>query len=198
MKNIALSDAASVESALGALAEQLRARGERHDLVVIGGSALLALGLVLRVTRDVDVVATVIGDELAPAEPLPEGLVRARDKVARDLGLPNDWLNTGPAELLHLGLPNGFVDRLETRHLTPSLTVRFASRLDQIHFKLYAAVDDGGPGKHERDLTALAPTHDELVDAARWSRTHDPSPGYRESLEAALRHFGVDDVDLGS
>lgn len=198
MKNISFNDAASVKAALGALAEQLAARGERHDLVVIGGSALLALGLVLRVTRDVDVVATVIGGDLTPADPLPQGLVWARDKVARDLGMQNDWLNTGPAELLRLGLPDGFADRLETHHLGPYLTVRFASRLDQINFKLYAAVDDGGPGKHERDLVVLAPTPDELVAAARWSRTHDPSPGYRESLEAALRHFGIDDVDLGS
>jgi hypothetical protein len=77
----------------------------------------------------------------------------------------------------------------------PALTVSFASRLDQIHFKLYAAVDQG-PGKHEQDLHALEPTQDELVAAARWSRTHDPSDGYREMLIQALAFFGVEDADL--
>ena len=66
---------------------------------------------------------------------------------------------------------------------------------DQIHFKLYAAVDQG-PGKHEADLCALAPTEAELVAAARWSRLQDPSEGYAGVLRGALKSFGVTDVDL--
>ena len=66
-----------------------------------------------------------------------------------------------------------------------ALTVHFASRIDQIHFKLYAMVDQGA-GKHEADLRALAPTTAELLEAARWTRTHDPSEGFREELVAAL------------
>lgn len=90
----------------------------------------------------------------------------------------------------------GFSERLVVRRIAPSLTVRYASRTDQIHLKLYAAVDHGGPGKHEQDLRALNPTPTELVSAARWSRMHDPSPGYRESLVLALQYFGVADVEL--
>ena len=74
--------------------------------------------------------------------------------------------------------------------------VNFASRLDQIHFKLYALVDQGA-GKHEQDLRALKPTAEELMQAARWTRTHDPSPGFEEMLERALRHLGVENADLG-
>ncbi len=88
------------------------------------------------------------------------------------------------------------MDRAERREYGPGLTVSFASRTDQIHLKLYATVDQG-PGKHEHDLRALEPAPEELVEAARWTRTHDPSEGYREGLEAALRYLGVDDVDLG-
>lgn len=75
---------------------------------------------------------------------------------------------------------------------------QFASLVafDQIHFKLYALVDQG-VGRHEEDLRALAPTRDELLAAARWTQTHDPSPGFREQLEAALRYLGLEDVDLG-
>jgi hypothetical protein len=39
---------------LGALAEQLGALGVPLEIVVIGGSALTALGFVQRATRDVD------------------------------------------------------------------------------------------------------------------------------------------------
>ena|SRR5436190_15240108 len=106
------------------------------------------------------------------------------------------WLNAGPTALLDLGLPDGFQDRLEWRTYGAALKIGSASRTDQVHFKLYATVDAGGPGKHEADLRALGPSHDELVHAARWSRTHDPSDGFHEMLVAALEHLGVRGADL--
>jgi hypothetical protein len=192
MSDITLDSAEQILSALG---EQLAARGERYELVVIGGSGLLALGLVERTTKDVDIVALRCGDELDSADPLPEGLRAARDLVARDFSLPTEWLNPGPTELLRFGLPDGFVDRLERRDFGEGLVVYLASRYDQIHFKLYAAVDQG-PGKHETDLRSLAPTEVELIAAARWSRTHDPSEGYAQVLRGALTSLGVEDADL--
>jgi hypothetical protein len=194
MSDIANRDGA--DRLLSALGEQLAAAGERYELVVIGGSGLLALGLIERSTRDVDLLALRAGDGLSSAKPLPSVLEAASDRVARDFSLPADWLNPGPTELLELGLPEGFIDRLERRDYGDSLTVYFASRYDQIHFKLYALVDQG-PGKHEADLRALLPTEEELLAAARWSRTHDPSEGYAQMLRDVLTHLGVDDVDLG-
>jgi hypothetical protein len=114
--------------------------------------------------------------------------------VADVFGLPERWFNPGPTELLDLGLPVGFAERAEV-HRFSALTIRIASRLDQIHLKLYAAVDQGPRSKHVGDLRALAPTRDELLRAARWARTHDPSPGFLGLLLDALRHFGVDDAD---
>jgi hypothetical protein len=186
----------SADLLLRALGEQLAAGRERFELVVIGGSALLALGLVERTTRDVDIVALRSDKGLSYANPLPEGLRAACDLVARDFSLPTGWLNPGPTDLLKLGLPDGFVDRLERRDYGDGLVVYFASRYDQIHFKLYAAVDQG-PGKHESDLRALAPTEGELIAAAQWSCTQDPSEGYAQVLRAALATFGVEYVDLG-
>jgi predicted nucleotidyltransferase len=49
---------------LGALAEQLRSLGDQLEIVVIGGSALTALGLVKRATRDVDLLAIAENGEL--------------------------------------------------------------------------------------------------------------------------------------
>jgi hypothetical protein len=180
---------------LFALGEQLAAASQRFDLVVIGGSALLALGLVERATRDVDVLALVGAEGLIPADPLPEPLAGARDRVAQDFGLPAGWLNPGPTELLRFGLPDGFLSRVETRTYGSALTVFYAGRLDQIHLKLYAMVDQGA-GRHEADLRALEPTSAELLSAARRTRTHDPSEGFRQELVAVLAHLGVTDADL--
>lgn len=198
MSDIAIKGAEGVTQLLDALAQQLAAAGAACDITVVGGSGLLALGLIDRATRDVDLVGVHVDHELVSAEPLPAALASARDRVARDFALPTEWLNGGPTELLRLGLPTGFDERLDVREFSPSLTVRFASRLDQIHFKLYAAVDAGGPGRHATDLVALRPTPDELRQAARWSRPHDPSEGYLVSLVQALAHFGLHDPDLGT
>lgn len=180
----------------GALADQLQALGSHVEIVVIGGSALTALGLVRRATRDVDLLAIVENGELRLAEPLPQALLAARATVAADFALAEDWLNTGPTDLLKWGLPEAFMSRVVTRHYGAALVVHFASRFDQIHFKLFAVVDQGG-GRHETDLRALHPTQGELTAAARWSVTQDPSPGYRSVLVDALRALGVDDADLG-
>jgi hypothetical protein len=166
-------------------------------LIVIGGSALQALELIDRATRDVDVVALKQGNDLSSADPLPEPLVSAAGRVARDFGLPVGWLNSGPADLFRLGLPEGFAQRLVTRVIGPSLTVHFAGRYDQIHFKLFAMVDQGS-GRHEADLRALEPSVDELIEAARWTMTHDPSPGFKGELLAVLRYLGVTDADFGT
>ena len=180
----------------GALADQLQALGSHIEIVVIGGSALTALGLVRRATRDVDLLAIADNGELRLAEPLPQPLLTARSAVAADFGLAENWLNAGPMELLKRGLPEGFMSRVVTRPYGTALVVHFASRLDQIHFKLFAMVDQGG-GRHEADLRALSPTPRELTAAARWFTTQDPSPGYRSVLADALRVLGVDDADLG-
>lgn len=139
MNDIQHLSAASVDELLGALGDQLTEREQHLSLAVVGGAALLVLGLTSRVTRDVD----------------------------------------------------SFYERAHRRTYGYGLEVLFASRLDQVHFKLYATADQGA-GKHLADLQALEPTADELLAAARWSRTHDPSVGYRDVLVRVLAHFGID------
>jgi len=134
---------------------------------------------------------------LRSADPLPEAVCAARDRVARDFQVPVDWLNAGPASLLDFGLPEGFLGRTQRRDHGTALTVWYASRFDQIHFKLYATVDQGA-GKHEADLRSMDPTDEELLAAARWTRTHDPSEGYRLVLGQVLAALGVEDAPLGA
>jgi hypothetical protein len=195
MTNDQILDSSAADELLAALELQLRVAGQAYDLVVVGGAALLALELVDRPTRDVDVVALAEVGRMQSARVLPQPLEKAKDLVARDLGVTGDWLNSGPAALLDFGLPRGFEERWTTQEYGPALTVRWASRFDQVHFKLYAAVDQAG--KHLRDLVALEPRPEELVAAARWAREHDPSEGFLVMLREALAYFGVEDADLG-
>jgi hypothetical protein len=183
-----------IDAALSALGELLEAAGAPFEIVVIGGAALQVLGLIMRPTADVDVVAILDQGGLQAADPLPTALADAAQRVAADFGLAADWLNPGPTAMLQWGLPEGFVERLTARSYG-ALTAHFASRFDQIHFKLFAFADLGG-GRHEADLKTLHPTREELLVAAAWARTQDPSQGFRGVLAAALERLGVDDADL--
>ncbi|TMD63117.1 MAG: hypothetical protein E6I84_16235, partial [Chloroflexi bacterium] len=80
MNDISTFNADRAHELLSALQEQLAASDASYGLVVIGGSALQALGLVDRPTRDVDVVALSLGSTLVSAEPMPPPLVTARDR----------------------------------------------------------------------------------------------------------------------
>ncbi|WP_419191984.1 hypothetical protein [Engelhardtia mirabilis] len=128
------------------------------------------------------------------SSPLPEPLADAARDVARALELAADWLNPGPTALLDFGLPTGFLGRCEIRRFD-GLVVHLASRYDQVHFKLYAAVDQGPRSKHFDDLQRLEPTADELIAAAAWCQQHDPSEGFAGSLSAALDALGAGGVD---
>jgi len=186
-----------VDEILTALDRQLGlARAGRHELVVCGGSALAALGLVTRTTRDVDVLGTAevsaAGLRVLRLRELPAEVRAAAARVARDFGLDEDWLNLGPAAQLDLGLPEGFGGRLVRRGYGEHLTVYFAGRYDQIHFKLDAAADQDD--YHVQDLAALGPADEELLAAARWALTQDVSAEFRRSLGDFLTHEGHDHV----
>ncbi len=71
--------------------------------------------------------------------------------------------------------------------------MHFIERLDQIHFKVYAAVDSG-PGRHIDDLRTLNPTEEEIELAAKWAMTHDPSEEFCETLKDMLRRIGYESV----
>lgn len=166
-------------------------------LVICGGAALLATGLHHRTTIDVDVVALVNGaGELTSPAPLPGPLVWAATRVAEGRGLPPEWLNNGPSSdsggLFQMGLPAGIQERLHSRAYGAHLTAHFIDRVDQIHFKLYAAVDRGG--YHISDLEILRPKDDELIAAAQWAMTHDVSPAFRSLLKTLLDSLGHADA----
>jgi hypothetical protein len=185
--------AIGLEEALRTLGDLLADRGHHFEVVAIGGGGLLLIGIIDRPTRDLDLVALRDGDTLLPAGPqLPPALSEAIADVARVLALRDDWINGGPTSLLSFGLPEGFLARVE-RRVYGGLGISIASRFDQIHFKLFAAVDHGPGEKHHVDLQRLKPTHEELRAAARWVKTHDTSESFAMLVRDVLRTFGVGD-----
>lgn len=183
--------------ALELLGEVLAQRGHSSEnFVVCGGSSLMAMELVSRTaTRDVDILARLEPQGLVQAKPLPDYISEAADEVRRELGLPEGWLNTGPADdsFFRLGFPEGIEERLTARSYSEALTLYYISRYDQIFFKLYAAADQG-PGKHYADLKELKPQRDELLAAARWTRRQDPSDGFKLMLSGLLKELGHGDL----
>jgi hypothetical protein len=193
-------DQVTLHSAISLLAELIEDQPPLH-FVVCGESSLLALGLVSRTTtRDVDVLALIQDGSLQTAKPLPAYLQQAIVDVGKELGLMDQWFNTGPSDesFFRFGLPEGLADRLTARNYGKALTISYISRTDQMHFKLYAAADNGpGASRHSEDLKDLAPTSDELLAAARWTLRHDDSEGFRMLLSETLNQLGHHELIAG-
>lgn len=180
-----------------ALDRQIKVHSGSHlGLIVCGGTALAALGLVSRITKDVDVLGRVLETEdgliIQKITEFPKWLIEAAEKVRKDFDLPENWLNLGPAPQVELGLPEGFEYRIIKRKYGEYLTIYFISRIDQIHFKLYAAVDRDE--YHVQDLYALKPTREEMDTAVRWVLTQDVSEVFKNLLKAFLEGQGYGDI----
>ncbi len=175
----------SLEQALEILGQLLKDRGQYYEVVAIGGGGLLLLGLIDRTTKDLDLVARLENNTIFSSFPLPKLLLDAAQEVGRALQLGEGWLNCGPASLLDAGLPEGFLDRMHTRHYK-GLTLHLASRIDQICFKLYASVDHELYSKHYVDLISLKPSSSELEYAKKWCLTQDVSETFALLLDQTL------------
>ena len=178
-----------LEKALKLLGDFLEVEAFHAQLIVCGGAALSITGKVIRTTNDVDVLALLSDGEVVNARPLPAPILEASHKVARALGLQLNWLNEGPADQIRFGFPDGLKDRLQSVKFGAVLTVLFIGRLDQIHLKLFAAVDQG-MGKHVEDLLALEPTEEEIRIAALWVSGQDASQEFSMILRQMLSGIG--------
>ena len=178
-----------LNAALQALGDLLRDQGHDYTIVAIGGAALALTGLIVRATEDVDVVAVIRDGVLVTAEPLPRPLEQAVVELATVLDLHPRWLNAGPTSLLRHGLPEGFLSRC-SRRTWGGLTVLFADRVDQIHFKVLAA--SGPHDKHFHDLRQLQPTREELVAAVAWARTQATGEVFEAELDSLVSALGFE------
>jgi hypothetical protein len=174
---------------------------EPISLVVCGGSALNMLNIARRTTRDVDVLAvveeTAKGIQLRYDRPLPKDFRALVAEVGRDLGLPDDWLNMGPKDVLQVyGAPAGMTHRWERREYGPSLTVYFIGRLDQVHFKILAATDPKAEPRHLEDLMQrIKPASEEVRAAVGWLLGRETSSWFRSNVRRVVEALGYDDIN---
>jgi hypothetical protein len=184
-------DKEKLAKAFGLLDGQMQTNGcPPAHLVVCGGSALIATDLVPRTTSDADVIALVDSSgNMMSGRLLPDKLLEIARSVADVLGLDKDWLNSGPAGLFDLGMPEGFEERLVTQSYGPLLTVSFVTRLDQVYLKLNAVLSLG-VSYHLNDLKALNPTEEELIDACHWVQGLNDWDRFPDTLRNALREIG--------
>lgn len=180
-----------IQELLAAVGDHLEAGGHSAAIVVVGGSTLVTRGWVDRVTADVDVIAQAErhGGQrvLVAPDPLPPPLRDAVAVVARDYGLPPDWLNTVVGRQWKHGLPEGFLDEVEWIEYG-GLEVGLAGRQSLIALKLFATVDQGPESVHLQDLLMLSPSQEELARAAEWVATQDESDAFKRMLEEVVKH----------
>ena len=112
------------------------------ELLICGGAALNLMGFIDRATKDIDVVAS-IKDEAGGKKTVSKASLSLPSlnaiiaTIASDFDLPKNWLNSGPESVLDLGMPEGFLERVETRTYGKQLTIHLLGRRDQIFFKFY-------------------------------------------------------------
>jgi len=190
----------NLDEILHALDRQIEVYGGSPiSLVVCGGTALFVLGLIIRTTKDIDVLGTVSEKHgqilVKKINKFPKYLTDASKDVQKDFGLPEGWINKGPTSQVDSGLPQGFEKRLIKKQYGNYLSIYYISRLDQIYFKLFAAVDRND--YHVDDLFQLKPTKQEIEDAARWVLTQDVSLGFKAILKDFLRKHGYEEISEG-
>ena len=186
-----------IEEALNRLnAKMVYAGMEPVELVSCGGASLNLMGWVSRSTSDVDIICAAVVDtngkvKLRPGIPLSPKFTELIAEVGHELGIKEEWLNFGPAPLVEFGLPLGLEDRLKRQSFGPCLALHMVSRLDQIHLKIYAAMDPKTRIEtHLGDLLDLEPTEEEAKAAVDWLLTRKTSRDFRRKLKQVLDRIG--------
>lgn len=155
--------------------------GLRFEGVIIGGSALVLMGVISRLTRDFDV--------LMPT--LPEPVVNAardfaKQQRAEGNDLVDDWLNNGPSQLGDV-LPSGWRERIERLFQGKAITFSVLGRPDLLKSKLFALADRGSDIE---DCIALMPTPEELAECQPWLEQQDSNEMWSAHIRDTLAKLG--------
>jgi hypothetical protein len=187
----------ALNAALSLLGEFLaESRAAPVWLVVGGGSALLALRLSTRPTKDVDVMALREWEgNIVSAYPLPDAVKEAAARVAIELRLNQDWLNS--AASLHgfdlAQLPSRFWQDIDTREFGDNLKISFIGRQGLILLKLSAALGRD-QWRDIEDLLSLKPTRVETEESLRWVLSHLHDIKTHPKLPLLLQQIGHADL----
>jgi len=147
-----------------------------YETTVVGGAALVVMGVVTRGTQDVDC--------LTPSIPLQ--IANAAKEFAKIEKLEEDWFNNGPATLAD-ELPEGWQGRRIPLFRGKALVLITLGRLDLLRAKIYALLDRA---KDLDDCLALKPRPDELKTCYPWLRERDGNELWPEHVRKTLLMIG--------
>ncbi len=174
------------------------AEGKPLNVAVCGGSALIAVALVARPTKDVDVVALLrvnqANVEILEVKSLPTDVERLAAEIGTELGIREDWFNFNASPLIAFGFPPNMTSRLIKKSYGICLTVYFISRFDQVHFKIYAAMDPKDGTRHLSDLLDLKPKEHEVRAAVSWLLGRKASAEFKAALCQVLERIGYERI----
>jgi hypothetical protein len=165
----------------------LERRGLGFTGTVIGGAALVVMGVIDRATQDVDCLEPIIPDAVKAAAAAFR--LAYRGPVAP---LKEEWLNNGPAGLIQ-DLPPGWEKRRVPLFKGRSLKLKTLGRIDLLRAKIFAFCDRQ---LDYQDCLALKPTKKELRTIYPWLKKRDLNELWpehaRKSLQAIAKELGYD------
>lgn len=155
----------------------LAERGLELEAVVIGGLALVLLGIIDRPTRDCDVLHPDLPVNILAAA---EAFAIAKRKAGQALG--NDWLDNGPASLTRV-LEPGWRSRIQSLFRGRALRLSTLQRLDLLSSKLFALCDRL---TDMDDCVAMKPSSEELLAVQPWLELQDANPDWPRHVRNML------------
>ncbi|MBF0206086.1 MAG: hypothetical protein HQK53_04280 [Oligoflexia bacterium] len=151
----------------------LNSKNESFEGIVIGGMALIILGIVSRQTRDCDILSPAITKRI---KSLSEEFASTVE------GLAKDWLNNGPESLVK-DLPKGWELRCENIYLGAALKLQTLSRADFLKSKFFAYCDRGSDLE---DCIKLSPSKKEIEDSLDWLYERDGNPDWPSHVNLVM------------
>ena len=157
----------------------------KFSSIIIGGSALIVLGVIDRSTQDVDCLFPIIPSDIKEAS-----IAFAKKQNKKEIVIKEDWLNNGPEDLAR-DLPKGWQVRTQTIFKGKAIHLETLGRNDLLLSKLFAYVD------RQQDLDdciALRPTEKELSDSINWLVARDTNDKWeshvRKSIQLLAKKLG--------
>ncbi len=151
-------------STVAAFDDALASVGVSFSGIVIGGTALALIGVLVRPTRDCDVLDPPIPEAVQAVAKAFAAQRRAQGEVLGD-----DWFNSGPSSLTGV-LPQGWRQRVVPAYTGRALVLMTLGRSDLLATKLFALCDRG---TDLGDCLALAPQPEELAALQGWLEYQD-------------------------
>ncbi|MCM8539265.1 MAG: DUF6036 family nucleotidyltransferase [Lentisphaeraceae bacterium] len=160
----------------------LSKKGLKFESIIIGGAALLTMGIINRATRDVDCLDPKIDEKIKEVS----------IKFAHQEGLDENWLNNGPEDLKS-DLPTDWKERIIEIYKGKSITLWTLGRIDLLRTKLYAYCDRQ---QDLQDCILLAPTEEELNEIRPWLLERDANPDWPDHVNNSLENL-KEEMDNG-